>query len=151
MDYLKWLGATVIGTITALWVSLPTAVWYLLLFMALDYLTGIIAGYKKKNLSSDVGLEGLKKKALVLILVGTAHGVSHAAELGYDLGAGVALAYTVNEVISIVENCARADVWVPPVLLDALAKMKRTIGGKREGPERRGSNERRRQRTGSGS
>ena len=135
MNYLKWIVATAIGALSAFFVSIPTAVWYLLLFMGLDYATGLVVGFKAKKLSSTVGLEGLKKKALVLILVGTAHAVTHSFEIGYDLGSAVAIAYSLNELISIVENCSRAGIWIPKVLLDTLDKLKNLAAY--EGPERR--------------
>ena len=135
MEYIKYVVAGMLGALAAFWVSIPIAVWYLLLFMGLDYLTGLIAGFANKSLSSDVGLHGLKRKALVLILVGTAHAVTHSLEVGYDLGTAVAIAYCVNEFISIVENCHRAGVWVPGVLLEAMEKGKKLIAY--EGPERR--------------
>ena len=45
----------------------------LLLFMALDYLTGVMCAVLDKSLSSTVGIRGIFKKMMILILAGTAH------------------------------------------------------------------------------
>ena len=44
----------------------------LLLFMALDYLTGVMCAVLDKSLSSAVGFRGIFKKMMILILAGTA-------------------------------------------------------------------------------
>lgn len=117
---LKWA----IGGLAALWVSLPAALPTLILFMALDFATGLICASIAKKLDSGESYKGLKRKTLVLLLVLSAHLATKAAGIGYDLGSVVAIAYIVNELISITENCARAGVPVPKVLVDALLKAK---------------------------
>lgn len=135
MNYFKLAVASLTGGLLALIITLPVAIKFLLLFMALDYLSGVIAGFRSKQLSSDVGFHGLQKKALVIILVATAHLITHATEIGYDLGSAVAIAYTVNEFMSIIENCNRAGVWIPGILLEAMEKLRKS--GAYSGPERR--------------
>ena len=45
----------------------------LLIFMALDYITGLMCAIADKKLSSAVGFRGICKKVLILMLVGVAH------------------------------------------------------------------------------
>lgn len=45
----------------------------LIVFMALDYLTGLMCAVLDKKLSSAVGFRGIFKKALILIMVGIAN------------------------------------------------------------------------------
>ncbi|OQB35277.1 MAG: Holin family protein [Candidatus Hydrogenedentes bacterium ADurb.Bin179] len=45
----------------------------LLVFMALDYITGIMCAIADKKLSSEVGFRGLFRKVLIFALVGVAH------------------------------------------------------------------------------
>ena len=45
----------------------------LLVFMVLDYITGVMCAIADKRLSSSVGFKGICKKVLILMLVGLAH------------------------------------------------------------------------------
>ena len=59
-----------VGTwITWLFGTWDTALAILILFMVLDYLTGVIRGYINKELSSDVGLRGIARKAVIFIVL----------------------------------------------------------------------------------
>ena len=45
----------------------------LLIFMVLDYVTGLMCAIADKKLSSAVGFKGICKKVLIIMLVGVAH------------------------------------------------------------------------------
>lgn len=45
----------------------------LIVFMAADYITGVMCAIMDKRLSSAVGFQGIFKKMLIIILVGIAH------------------------------------------------------------------------------
>ena len=45
----------------------------LLIFMAVDYVTGLMCAVADKKLSSSVGFKGICKKVLIIMLVGVAH------------------------------------------------------------------------------
>ena len=45
----------------------------LVIFMALDYITGLMCAIMDKKLSSAVGFKGICKKVLILMLVGVAN------------------------------------------------------------------------------
>ena len=45
----------------------------LLIFMVLDYITGLMCAIADKKLSSAVGFKGICKKVLILMLVGVAN------------------------------------------------------------------------------
>lgn len=45
----------------------------LIVFMTLDYVTGVMCAIVDKKLSSEVGFKGICKKVLILLLVGIAH------------------------------------------------------------------------------
>mgnify|MGYP001594869448 CR=1 FL=1 len=134
----KWITASAVAMVSGFLMSVPTAVKLLLVLMALDYATGLIVAWMRKKLSSDEGLRGLLKKALVLILVAASHAVTHSAEFGFDLGSAVAMFYCVNELLSIVENCGHAGVKIPNILLQAIEKLN-AVAGDWTGPERRAS------------
>ena len=95
--------------------------WQLLvILMAIDFATGVLAGYIRKELSSEVSFRGLAKKAIVLLVVSAATALDGLG--GVPIAAAVALAYSLHEALSIVENATKAGLPVPAVLTDALAK-----------------------------
>jgi len=114
--------------ILAIRVNLPKTLPALLIFMLLDFITGVLAAFVRKQLHSAESFRGLIKKTLIVIMVLTAglFGKTAGEQFGftYDIGSLVAMAFIVNEIISITENCARAGVPVPAVLISALAKAK---------------------------
>ena len=120
----KWM----LAFCAAFWLGIPLSVQILVICMGLDFATGVLVGFIRGNLASDRSFVGIAKKVLILILVAVAHLISEALKLPFDLGVGVAVAYVVNEVISITENCANAGVPIPPLLLDFLLKTKNMTG-----------------------
>ena len=86
----------------------------LLVAMAIDYVTGIIAAvYDGSGLDSKVGFWGLMKKGLILLVVLLSHRID--LVLGVDMAMGGAIAfYTVNELLSIIENYGRLGLPLPP-------------------------------------
>lgn len=127
--------AWLISAVGAFVMSAPTAVLWLCVFMALDSTTGLIAAAMTSGVNSKRAWIGIGRKALTLAMVGASHWATDAMHLGYDLGALVAIAYTVGEFISITENCHRAGVWVPGIVLKALEKARDLANW--DGPERR--------------
>src|SRR5690606_41327215 len=68
----KWILATA-GVIGGLWSlvvdGLGLEVATLAVFMAIDYVTGLIQAIYNKNLNSEIGFRGLVKKVYFLLLV----------------------------------------------------------------------------------
>lgn len=92
--------------------------------MALDYFTGLGAAFVTKTVSSDTGIKGLLKKAMMLSVLLAAHFLEKSVGIELHLETAGAIGFVVNEGISITENCNRAGVWIPPTILNALAKLK---------------------------
>lgn len=115
------------GAIASVFGGWNSAMTTLLIFMAVDYISGmVLAGVfhrsgKTKNgaLSSNVGFKGLCKKGMMLLVVLVA------ARLDLLLGASfvrdtVCIALIVNELISIVENAGLMGVPIPQVMQNAI-------------------------------
>ena len=69
----------------------------LLIFMVLDYITGLMCAIADKRLSSAVGFKGVCKKVLILMLVGVAHIVDlHVVGTGDALRSAVVCFYLSN-------------------------------------------------------
>ena len=92
----------------------------LLLFLLLDYATGVCVAVKKRELSSSIGFKGLTKKALIFVVVFLGWAVDR-----YILRAGTAtesiviLFYLSNEGISILENLKLLGIPIPDILAAA--------------------------------
>ena len=96
----------------------------LLVFMVLDYITGVMCAIADKRLSSSVGFKGICKKVLILMLVGLAHIVDlHVIGTGSALRGAVICFYLSNEGLSLLENAAHLGLPVPDKLKDVLAQL----------------------------
>lgn len=129
-------GAGVIGgTIGQVFGGMDAALITLLIFMAIDYISGlIVAGVFQASdksasgsLSSVACWQGLLKKGMTLIIVLVA------ARLDIVLGTAfvrdaVVVAYIVNETISIIENAGLMGLPVPDVIMQAIEQLQ----GKRD-------------------
>ena len=96
----------------------------LIVFMVLDYITGIMCAIADKQLSSEVGFREICKKVLILMLVGVAHIVDvHVVGTGSALRGAVVCFYLSNEGLSLLENAAHLGLPVPDRLKDILAQL----------------------------
>ena len=96
----------------------------LLVFMVLDYLTGMMCAVVDRKLSSAVGFRGIFKKVLILLLVGVANIVDvHVVGSGSALRGAVVCFYLANEGLSLLENTAHIGLPVPEPLKNALAQL----------------------------
>lgn len=98
----------------------------LILFMSVDYITGVIVAAAKHSLkstsgglNSTVGFKGLAKKCMTLLLVLVS------ARLDITLGTtyirdAVCIGFMVNELISIIENAGLIGVPLPEALKNAV-------------------------------
>lgn len=109
----------------------------LLIMMALDYLTGLIKGYKKKNINSKTAYKGFLKKIVALMVVmwarqmdivfhhvgvQTLEASSQLSSIvkNIDIRTLVLLFYVSTESLSIIENAAALGVPIPEKLKSAL-------------------------------
>ena len=96
----------------------------LIVFMALDYLTGLMCAVLDKKLSSAVGFRGIFKKVLILMMVGIANIVDiHVVGTGSALRGAVICFYLSNEGLSLLEKAAYIGLPVPERLKEVLAQL----------------------------
>lgn len=104
----------------------------LVIFMILDQLTGVIRGYVNKDLSSDIGLKGIARKCVILIVLIVAVALDRLLNTGsWMFRTMVAYFYIANEGISLLENCASLGAPIPEKLKNALIQLKE---GKKKEP-----------------
>ena len=104
----------------------------LLIFMAIDYLSGIVvAGVFKKSgksengaLESRAGLKGLCKKGMMLLVVLVAVRLDMMTGTSF-LKDAVIVALVANEALSIMENAGLMGVKWPPVISNAIDVLKK--------------------------
>lgn len=92
--------------------------------MVLDYIMGLMCGTKEKNLSSDIGFNGLKKKFTVLIILVLAVMVDRLLGQGWVFRTLVIWFYISMEGLSILENAVRLGVPFPDSLKNILVQLK---------------------------
>ncbi len=96
----------------------------LLVFVVIDYITGVMCAVSDKKLSSAVGFRGICRKVLIFLLVGLAHildmQVLHQEGI---LRTAVIFFFLANDGLSIVENAAHLGLPVPKPLKDVLEQL----------------------------
>lgn len=122
---------TIGGGIAALFGGWTSAMTTLIIFMVIDYATGIIvagvfhrSGKSKSGaIESRAGFKGLCRKGMILLILLVA------CRLDLMLGTGyikdcVCIAFVVNETLSIIENAGLMGVPIPQVLIKAIDVLK---------------------------
>lgn len=119
------------GTVlTWLFGTWDMALIVLITAMSLDYIMGILCGYKDKSLSSSTGFKGLTKKFTILIILILAVCLDRLIGQGWVFRTLVIYFYVAIEGISILENAVKLGLEVPDALKDALIQLKQ--GNKKE-------------------
>ena len=96
----------------------------LVVFVVVDYVTGVMCAVSDKELSSKVGFRGICRKVLIFILVGAAN-ILDAQVIGSGsvLRTAVIFFYLSNEGVSLLENAAHLGLPIPKKLKDVLAQI----------------------------
>lgn len=132
-----------IGSVfTGLFGGWTTGMITLLIFMGIDYLSGlIVAGvFQKSNksesgaLESRAGFKGLCRKCMILVFVLIAYRLDLMINTNYIRDA-VVITFTINEVISIAENAALMGIPLPKVIMKALDVLKQKASFEEEGKQ----------------
>ena len=132
---MKYSVCTLVGVMGSIFAKLfggwDSAISTLIIFMAIDYVTGlIVAGvfHKSKKsdngaLESNAGLKGLCKKGVMLLVVLVAYRLDVVTGLGFIRNAAT-IAFIANEAISIVENAGLMGIPMPKVIEKAIDVLK---------------------------
>ena len=140
---MKQILCTTIGAvgsaITALFGGWDTGLQTLVIFMAIDYITGlIVAGFFHKSnktetgaLESLAGWKGLCRKGVTLLIVLVACRIDLLIGVTYVRDA-VIIAFSANELISIVENAGLMGIPMPAVIRNAIDILQKKGSGKDE-------------------
>lgn len=96
----------------------------LVVFVAVDYVTGVMCAISDKKLSSEVGFKGICRKVLIFLLVGIANIVDvQVIGTGSVLRTAVIFFYLSNEGVSLLENAAHLGLPVPEKIKTVLEQL----------------------------
>lgn len=96
----------------------------LLVFVAVDYITGVMCAVLDKSLSSEVGFKGICRKVLIFLLVGIANILDvQVIGTGSVLRTAVVFFYISNEGISLMENAAHLGLPIPAKMKEVLEQL----------------------------
>lgn len=86
----------------------------LVIFVVVDYLTGVMCAISNHTLSSEVGFRGICRKVLIFLLVGIANILDvYIIGSGSVLRTAVIFFYISNEGVSLLENASRLGLPAP--------------------------------------
>ena len=96
----------------------------LIVLMVLDYISGVLAGYKEKKLNSKKAYIGIRKKVMIWLIIAVGNLVSMLFSEP-SIRNIVAMFYCSIEILSIIENAGKLGVPIPSKLRDALEQCKK--------------------------
>lgn len=96
----------------------------LVVFVTVDYVTGVMCAIADKKLSSEVGFKGICRKVLIFLLVGIANILDvQVIGTGSVLRTAVIFFYISNEGVSLTENAAHLGLPIPEKLKTVLEQL----------------------------
>ena len=103
----------------------------LIIFVVIDYITGLMAAIVERKLSSEIGFRGIFKKVLIFLLVAVGNIIdNNLIGTGGAVRTAVIFFYISNEGISIIENSTRIGLPIPEKLKDVLEQLHNKEGDK---------------------
>lgn len=96
----------------------------LVLFVVVDYITGVMCAANDHKLSSEVGFRGICRKVLIFLLVGIGHVLdAQIIGTGSVLRTAVIFFYLSNEGVSLLENAGHLGLPIPEKLKVVLEQL----------------------------
>ena len=121
VDYLGKLVIIFLGELDGL-------LYALVIFVVLDYITGICAAIQAKHLSSNIGAKGIAKKVAIFLVISVAHVADQYLVDSTDvLRSMTTLFYLSNEGISIFENIGKIGIPLPGKLNNLLSRFEEPL------------------------
>ena len=122
---MQYIFAAMGGSLGAVLGGFDGFLYALIVFVVVDYMTGVMVGILNKELSSQIGFRGIFKKVVIFSLVAVAHIIdTHVIQNGSVIRTTVIFFYLSNEGISILENAALIGLPIPKKIKDVLEQLK---------------------------
>ena len=117
------------GLASFLWGGWSALIQTLVLFIVIDYVFAVLVAASLGELSSKKGFRGIAKKVAILVLVAVAHQIDNITGGNSFIRDSVIFFFLANELISLLETCAKTGIPIPSVLKKAVE----TLNSKGEG------------------
>ncbi len=99
-------------------------IYALIVFVIIDYITGVMCAIADKSVSSEIGFKGICRKVLIFLLVGVANILDvQVIGTGSALRTAIIFFYLSNEGISLLENAAHLGLPVPEKIKTVLEQL----------------------------
>ncbi|MEJ7451357.1 phage holin family protein [Staphylococcus sp. mip270_02] len=99
-------------------------IYFLIILMLIDIITGITKAFKNKHLWSRKALFGYARKILIFFIIILANIMDQLLGLNNGLVTVTVFFYIANEGLSIIENCSEMGIPVPSWINDKLLVVK---------------------------
>lgn len=109
-----------------------TLLYFLMVLMVIDIITGLAKAFKNKDLWSRKSMYGFGRKILIFCIIILANIIDQILKLNNGLVMVTIFFYIANEGLSIVENCAEMGVLIPNEIGEKL----KVIRGNSEGDKK---------------
>jgi toxin secretion/phage lysis holin len=104
--------------------GVDVALQCLLIMIILDYISGIASAIYNKNLDSKIGLKGILKKFMYLIIVCVSVIIDKIVGNTGAVRTLVIYFFVANDGLSIIENMGKMGIPLPKKLIDTLNQLK---------------------------
>lgn len=117
-----WNICQLVFTVTGGWLGYflggcDGLLYALVIFVVIDYVTGVMCAAADHKLSSEVGFKGICRKVLIFLLVGVGHVLdTQVIGTGSVLRTAVIFFYLSNEGVSLLENAGHLGLPIPDKL-----------------------------------
>ena len=125
----NFITGTLLTTVVYFLGGLDVALKTLLIFILLDYVTGVCEAISNKKLNSIIGAKGIIKKIGYLIIVALAVQLDTVTGDTGAIRTLVIYFFVANEGISILENWGSMGLPLPKKVIDVLEQLKKENGG----------------------
>ncbi|MGF7184422.1 toxin secretion/phage lysis holin [Desulfitispora alkaliphila] len=100
-------------------------IYTLVVFVVIDYITGLMVAITTEKVSSRIGFKGIAKKVVIFSLVGIGQMLDfYIIQNGSAIRTAVVFFYLSNEGLSILENTSRIGLPIPEKLKKVFMEMK---------------------------
>lgn len=121
---LKNIMSVILTTFIYLLGGVDVALQCLLVMIILDYISGIASAIYNKNLDSKIGLKGILKKFMYLIIVCVSVIIDKIVGNTGVVRTLVIYFFVANDGLSIIENMGKMGIPLPKKLIDTLNQLK---------------------------
>lgn len=124
-----WNGIQIVFTIIGGWLGYflggcDGLLIALVMFVVMDYISGVMCAIADKTLSSEVGFKGICRKVLIFVLVGIANILDvQVIGTGSVLRTAIIFFYISNEGISLLENAGYLGLPIPEKIKTVLEQL----------------------------